>query len=90
MRIVQTPRFLKAVKKLHSNQKSTLDAAIHAIAADPTIGERKTGDLADVLVYKFSMVGQLTLLAYTYQDRTMVLTLLTFGAHENFYRDLKR
>lgn len=32
----------------------------------------------------------MTLLAYTYNDGTITLTLFAFGAHENFYRDLKR
>jgi hypothetical protein len=40
--------------------------------------EMKVGDLTGVQVYRFKMADQLT------------LTLLGLGAHENFYRDLKR
>jgi hypothetical protein len=42
-----------------------------------------------VQVYKFSMVNQLTLLAYIYGETTDTLTLVSVGPHENFYRDLK-
>lgn len=48
------------------------------------------GDLSGVLVYKFKMVKQLTLLAYSYHDQTIALTLLALGTHENFYRDPKK
>ena len=90
MRIVQTARFSKAVKKLHRNQKRALDDAINEIAANPVIGGLKKGDLSSVRVHKFKMVEQLALIAYTFEETTITLTLLAFGAHENFYRDLKR
>lgn len=38
----QTRRFARAYKKLYDK-----------VAADPTVGERKKGDLAQLLVYKF-------------------------------------
>ncbi|NLW04013.1 MAG: hypothetical protein GX029_02110 [Pseudomonadaceae bacterium] len=44
-RVLQTPSFKKAVKKLHANQKSDLDNAIKVIMEDPFIGEQKKGDL---------------------------------------------
>jgi len=87
MKILQTARFARLVKKLHPNQKKDLDSAVRFLAQMPDAGEKKVGDLAGVFVYKFKMNKQLTLLAYSYQGRT--LTLLTFGSHENFYRDLK-
>lgn len=90
MKIVQTRTFSIAIKKLHINQKKDLDDAVRVIIADPSIGESKAGDLAGVSVYKFKMVKQLTLLAYTYSDQTVTLTLLSLGSHENFYRDLKK
>jgi mRNA-degrading endonuclease YafQ of YafQ-DinJ toxin-antitoxin module len=90
MNVVQTNLFKKAIKKLHSNQKAELDKAVKAIMQAPDIGQSKTGDLTGVLVYKFKMVKQLTLLAYTYHDQTITLALLALGTHENFYRDLKK
>jgi hypothetical protein len=37
--ISQTKAFAKAVKKLKTNQKSDLDAAIHALVAAPESGD---------------------------------------------------
>ncbi len=56
---------------------------------EPTIGERKKGDLSFLRVYKFKMVKQLTLLGYSYEDGTVTLELIALGPHENFYRDIK-
>ena len=90
VQILQTNRFFKSVKKLHPKQKSDLDEAVKTIMNDPDIGELKVGDLTGVRVYKFKMMNQLTLLAYTYEDSLMTLTLLAVSSHENFYRKLKR
>lgn len=90
MDILQTPTFARTVKKLHGNQKKDLDNAVKEIAANPSIGDKKVGDLAGVSVYKFKMVKQATLLAYTYNDEAVTLMLLALGSHENFYRDLKK
>lgn len=90
MQVVQTSSFAKALRRLHANQKQDLDQAVRTIMADPLIGEAKVGDLGGISVYKFRMSNQLTLLAYTYDNGTITLTLFAFGAHENFYRDLKR
>ncbi|MDD3183394.1 MAG: type II toxin-antitoxin system RelE/ParE family toxin [Alphaproteobacteria bacterium] len=90
MKIIQTLTFVKAVKKLHASQKKDLDQAVRTIAADPLIGERKAGDLSGVFEFKFKMTKQLTLLAYSYEEGVITLTLLALGGHENFYRDLKR
>lgn len=90
MNVLQTLQFKKAVKKLHKNQKKELDKAIENIIDTPEIGDLKTGDLAVLRVHKFKMNKQLTLLAYIYEENTITLTLIGFGSHENFYRDLKR
>lgn len=74
MNVVQTNLFMKALKKLHANQKADLDKAVKAIMNDPDIGQPKTADLSNVLIYKFKLVKQLTLLAYTYDDQTITLT----------------
>ena len=90
MKVFQSRQFAKAVKKLHSNQKSDLDKAVQLLIADPMIGDSKAGDLAGVRVHKFKIVNQLNLLAYSYEDEILTLTLLAIGFHENFYRDLKQ
>lgn len=89
MRFLVTPSFVRAAKRLHRPHKSDLDEAVRIIGADPEIGEAKVGDLAGVRVYKFRLANQLCLLAYRILDEDS-LKLLTFGPHENFYRNLKR
>ena len=89
MRLLITATFAKATKKLHSPQKLELDAALKLICKDPAIGEAKVGDLQGVYVYGFSLSRQQCLLAYRILDADSI-KLLTFGPHENFYRDLKR
>lgn len=88
--VLQTSTFKKAVKKLHKNQKQDLDKAVKILIRDPLLGELKKGDLSFMRVYKFKMAKQLTLLGYCYEDGSFVLELLTFGSHENFYRDAKK
>ena len=89
MRLLVTPSFVRATKRLHAPQKLELDAALRAISANPSLGEAKVGDLAGIRVYKFRLSIQLCLLAYRVVD-AQSLKLLTLGSHENFYRDLKR
>ena len=89
MRLLVTPSFVRAAKKLHPPQKLELDAALRAISADPAAGEAKVGDLVGIRVYKFRLSNQMYLLAYRILDSES-LKLLTLGSHENFYRDLKR
>jgi len=90
MNILQTPRFAKQVKKLKANQKQVLDEAVKQVADNPLIGTQKRGDLSFLRVYKFKMQQQQALLAYSYDDEKIIVTLLAVGSHENFYRDLKR
>lgn len=87
--VLQTSTFKKAVKKLHKNQKADLDNAIKKLIEDPLLGQQKRGDLSFLRVYKFTMVKQLTLLGYSYEDGTVTLELMALGSHENFYRDMK-
>jgi mRNA-degrading endonuclease RelE of RelBE toxin-antitoxin system len=86
----QTRRFARQYKKLHDNAAADVDAAVAVVAADPAVGERKRGDLADLLVYKFRSQGQLFLLGYTVDDKPRLVYLEAIGPHENFYQDLKR
>ena len=89
MRVLVTPTFERAVKKLHKQQKAALDEAVRTIVGQPETGETKVGDLAGVQVYKFRMGNLLCLLSYRVLDEN-ALKLLMVGPHENFYRDLKR
>jgi mRNA-degrading endonuclease RelE of RelBE toxin-antitoxin system len=88
--VEQTRRFARQYKKLHDNVAADVENAVELIADKPSIGERKKGDLADLLVYKFRSQGQLYLLGYTLDEGVQLVYLEAIGCHENFYRDLKR
>lgn len=88
--VLQTRRFARQYKKLHDNVAADVDGAVEAAATNPNIGERKKGDLAELLVHKFRSHGQLYLLGYTLDDEVRLVYLEAVGPHENFYRDLKR
>lgn len=87
--VEQTRRFARQYKKLHDNVAADVDNAVELVAEKPSIGERKKGDLADLLVYKFRSQGQLYLLGYTLDEGVQLVYLEAIGSHENFYRDLK-
>ena len=89
MRLLLTTSFVRAIKKLHPQQKNDLDNALKEISLDPAIGEAKLGDLLGVRVFKFRLCQQQCLLTYRILDEDS-MKLLTFGPHENFYRNLKR
>ena len=89
MKITQSPTFGRSVRKLHANQKKSLDKAVFAIAQKPSLGEAKVGDLAGIAIYKFKINGLEWLLAYRVVSKKEI-KLLVVGPHENFYRDLKR
>lgn len=86
----QTRRFARAYKRLHDNTAADVDSVAELVAADPQIGERKKGDLLQLLVYKFRSQNQLYLLGYTVDEAVHLVYLEAVGPHENFYRDLKR
>lgn len=93
LRILATPTFGRAIKKLHARDKKAVDKAVAAIAEDAAIGMEKKGDLAGVFVYKFKVSKQEVLLAYALRPdkyKPKELVLLSFGSHENFYAALKK
>jgi len=86
-KVFNSPLFGRKVKKLSKKEKERLDEEIRKILANPSIGEEKKGDLRGVRVHKFKINKKQILLAY--QDSAKEFLLLTFGSHENYYRDLK-
>ena len=92
LKVSAVPTFLRAVKKLHANQKIVLDEAVKEIAGQLSVGEEKRGGLSGVFVHKFKMNDQEYLLAYELLPNKQApdeVMLLALGAHENFYRNLK-
>jgi mRNA-degrading endonuclease RelE of RelBE toxin-antitoxin system len=88
--VIQTRRFARQYKKLNDKIAKDVDGAVVIVSNTPSIGERKKGDLAALLVYKFKSNGQLYLLGYSLDDGLRLIYLEAIGSHENFYRDIKR
>jgi len=89
MELLLTPTFARQIKKLHKNQKSSLDNALRQLVEDPNLGDAKRADLEGIFVLKFMVNREKWLLAYR-QISEESLKLLLVGPHENFYRELKK
>jgi mRNA-degrading endonuclease RelE of RelBE toxin-antitoxin system len=90
LKIKQSNSFKKSIKKLPRQDKILLDHEVKKLSKDPTMGERKKGDIDFLRVHKFKINRQEVLLGYMYDEDQLILTLLKLGSHENFYRDIKR
>ena len=90
IRIIQSGLFSRSIKRLHPNEKEKLDSAVRMLIDNPELGDSKIGDLSGVRIYKFKFNADKMLLAYLFDKETNSLTLLSYGSHENFYRDLKK
>ena len=90
MKVLQSGRFSRKVKKLNKGEKAALDRAVKKIINDPMLGQAKKGDLLGVSVYKCKHSTNLLLLAYRHKNSENELVLLAHGSHENYYRDLKK
>ena len=90
MKVLQSGRFSRRIKKLNKNEKASLDKAVREIVKNPSIGQAKKGDLLGVNVHKYKHSTNLLLLAYKYDSSQNALTLIAHGSHENFNRDLKQ
>ncbi len=88
--VLQTRRFARAYKKLKNNVAADVDKAVATIAANPSVGTLKKGDLAALRVYKFRSGAQMFLLGYTVEETPRLIYLEALGPYENFYRDIKR
>jgi mRNA interferase RelE/StbE len=89
MELLLTPTFARQLKKLHKNQKTSLDKVMRQLAENPNLGDAKTADLDGIFVLKFMVNREKWSLAYR-QISDEILKLLLVGAHENFYRELKK
>lgn len=82
-------RFLKKLKD--KRLKSLFQEAIDRIAADHTIGEMKSGDLAGLYGYDIYYNKTNYELAYRveYVEGEVIVVVMA-GTRENFYEELKR
>jgi len=90
IKIIQSGLFSRSIKRLHPIEKEKLDSAVRALIDNPELGDSKIGDLLGVRIYKFKFNADKMLLAYLFDIQTNKLMLLSYGSHENFYRDLKK
>jgi len=86
--------FVQYIKKAHKPLQLAIEDAVILVCSAPHAGELKTGDLAEIRVYKFRFNRQEYLLAYRIRDRDLSLEFLSIdfyqvGSHENFYTELK-
>lgn len=88
MKAIASPLFLKKLKKLTKQDRKVLDDQVRYILENPSTGEEKIQDLKGVLVHKFKLNRQQVLLSYKLIEPDIYL--ITFGSHENYYRDLKK
>ena len=87
--VKQANSFKKIIKKLPLQHNKLLDQEVRKLINNPKLGERKKGDLDFLRVHKFKIANQEVLLGYMYEEGELILTLLKFGNHENFDRDIK-
>ena len=83
-------KYNRIKKKFPFPLRNQINLIEDEIALNPYSGERKKGDLKEVFIKKFSLLGEVYLLAYKVDERAREVIFLTIGGHENFYRDLKR
>jgi mRNA interferase RelE/StbE len=77
-------------KKLPLPLRNQINLIEDEIALNPYLSERKKGNLKEVFVKKFPLLGEEYLLAYKVNEREREVIFLAIEGHENFYRDLKR
>ena len=66
MRLLTTVSFAKETKKVE------LEAELKLISKEPTIGQKKVGDLLRVCVYKFKLPQQQRLLTYRILEKESI------------------
>ena len=82
------PPFRKFVKKQTRPFQLVIEDEVEKVIVNPEIGESKKGDLKGFRIHKFSFKKNRFLIAYSFQGNDIFFYMI--GAHENFYRELKR
>lgn len=83
------PRFLKSKRRLPEVVQTEIDNQVKMLLDKPLAGERKSGALRGVRVWKFLAQDRQYLLAYHFFPRPNVIEMIDVGVHENFYRGLQ-
>ena len=82
------PPFRKFVKKHTRPFQLVIEDEVEKVIINPEIGESKKGYLKGFRVHKFSFKKNGFLIAYRFQGEGIFFYMI--GAHEHFYRELKR
>jgi mRNA-degrading endonuclease RelE of RelBE toxin-antitoxin system len=95
MKIDYKRPFAQFVKKVSKPLQLVIEDKVLEVCKRPDLGERKTGDLREIWVYKFRFNKQEYLMAYRLGkcNKGIDLIWISFyqiGSHENFYSGLKR
>jgi Txe/YoeB family toxin of Txe-Axe toxin-antitoxin module len=77
-----TRSLLSGCNKYNYSLRNRINLIEDEIALNPYSSERKKGDLKEVFVKKFALLGEEYLLAYKVNEREVIF--LTVGSHENF------
>lgn len=88
--VEKTRIFDKSINKLSDSDRKVVEDEIDNIIANPDIGIQKKGDLSHLWVHKFKINNQEVLLGYSWIEDSLKLYLLSFGSHENFYKNAKK
>jgi len=90
LNLISSPIFLRSKKKQTKGFQEELDKQVKAILENPLAGKSKKGVLKEIRVQKFKYKNHLYHISYEPDFKKKELYLYTFGAHEDFYRDLER
>ena len=90
MDVYQSRRFEKSLDKLNKSDLVLVEDQVDFVIEHPSCGVLKKGDLSYLRVHKFKLSGHEILLGYSWLEERVELYLLDLGAHENFYRDMRR
>lgn len=85
------PAMRKDLKKIKNKDfAKMISAAIDSIREDPSCGTAKVGDLAGLVVYRFSHKGVSYRMGYYYSSKRNVIVFSLLDTRENFYSRAKR
>ena len=90
MDVYQSRRFEKSLDKLNKSDLVLVEDQVDFVVEHPSCGVLKKGDLSYLRVHKFKLSGHEILLGYSWLEERVEVYLLDLGAHENFYRDMRR
>ncbi|MFM2030188.1 MAG: hypothetical protein RL517_1381 [Pseudomonadota bacterium] len=95
MKISYKRPFVQFVKKASKPLQLAIEDKVLQICTNPALGEKKLGDLKEILIFKFKFNRHEYLMAYRPEKSKEEIDIIAIGfyqigTHENFYTELKR